>query len=118
MLIREDGYVAQLAEHRAFNLMAVGSSPAVPKKTCESCSFFYKKRDHVTFQEGFATTIYSYPRVRDNSSQKPTKGIKKALSYAPKGIKAAHTALFPSQPLSLLCSFPKFVMMPLLILCA
>ena len=24
------GYVAQLAEHRAFNLMVVGSNPAVP----------------------------------------------------------------------------------------
>lgn len=24
------GYVAQLAEHRAFNLMAAGSSPAIP----------------------------------------------------------------------------------------
>ena len=30
------GYVAQLAEHRAFNLMAAGSSPAVPKNTNKS----------------------------------------------------------------------------------
>ena len=28
------GCVAQLVEHRAFNLMAVGSSPAVPKNCC------------------------------------------------------------------------------------
>ena len=27
-----NGYVAQQVEHRAFNLMAAGSSPAVPKK--------------------------------------------------------------------------------------
>jgi hypothetical protein len=27
-----EGCVAQLVEHRAFNLMAAGSSPATPKK--------------------------------------------------------------------------------------
>jgi hypothetical protein len=25
------GYIAQLVEHRAFNLMAAGSNPAIPK---------------------------------------------------------------------------------------
>jgi len=70
---------------------------------------------------GKVVVSYGQQGIKKALSYAP-KGIKKApfalfpsqpLSYAQQGIKKAFTAFIPSQPLSLLCFFPKFIVIPL-----